>query len=251
MTDIGCSREINEDSIGYYPELNPQKGFFAIIADGMGGHQAGEVASQKTVEIIYKYYSQSKKKTTDALKQAFIQANNAIYQISLSDSNLKGMGTTATAIAIKQGLLYFAHVGDSRLYRLRNNELSLLSKDHTVVNNLLSMGLLTIEQAENHPDKNLITRAIGTKPSVEIDVFTKPLTIAIGDYYILCSDGLYDLVYDDEIKKAILASLTLNKAGNDLIELAKKRGGYDNISIIITSIKPIEKNKKTIPITRY
>jgi protein phosphatase len=241
LTDVGCYREHNEDCIVYIRPADASqliaKGLLAIVADGMGGHQAGEVASQMAVDIIRRhYYEQSQTKPLKALKQAFIDANRVIHQASTEELSLRGMGTTATALLLVGNQVYFAHVGDSRLYRLYEGELSLLTEDHTLIMEMLKSGLLSPEEARFHPHKNIITRALGTHPRVTIATSQALQPVRIGDHFILCSDGLYDLVEDDEIKMTVL-SATPAFACQQLITLARERGGYDNISVGILAVQ--------------
>jgi protein phosphatase len=213
------------------------QGLLAIVADGMGGHQAGEVASQMAVDIIRRrYYEQSQTKPLKALEQAFVDANRVIHQASTEELSLRGMGTTATALLLVGNQVYFAHVGDSRLYRLYEGELSLITEDHTLIMEMLKSGLLSPEEARFHPHKNIITRALGTHPRVTIATSQALQPVRIGDHFILCSDGLYDLVEDGEIKMTVL-SATPAFACQQLITLARERGGYDNISVGILAIQ--------------
>ena len=233
-SDVGCHRKNNEDRIFYVCPFDVnilnQKGLLAIVADGMGGHQAGEIASQMAIDEINKCYFQERSSVGMALKNAFYTANETIYSASLARSNLAGMGTTGTGLAIIENQLWFAHVGDSRLYRVRKGDIELLTEDHTLVRKWVVAGLINEEQARCHPKKNMITRSLGVKPTVDVDI-DGPRQVEIGDCYILCSDGLYDLVNDDEIEM-VVTELPIDQIPNHLIALAKERGGFDNISVI-------------------
>lgn len=254
LTDVGCYREHNEDCIVYIRPADDSQlkrsGVLAIVADGMGGHQAGEVASRIAVDVIRRsYYQQDQEDPSLALRKAFIEANQVIYTASTQELHLQGMGTTATALVLREGQVYVAHVGDSRLYRLYGDELLLLTEDHTMVMGMLKSGLITVEQARFHPNKNIITRALGTHPNVEVDIGQDLQPARVGDYFVLCSDGLYDLVADEEIKAIVVADFP-HVAGSQLIALAKKRGGYDNISVGILAIYAAGAITKATPETR-
>jgi serine/threonine protein phosphatase PrpC len=254
LSDAGCYREGNEDRVRYVEpadvHVRNSKGVLAIMADGMGGHQSGEIASTMAVDAIDKHYYASRRRSVSAaLKRAFAAANKLIYATAHEEPSLHGMGTTATALVIRKGLAYFAHVGDSRLYRLRNDQLSMLSEDHSFVNDLLKQGLISAADARHHPNRNIITRAIGTHPSVDVQLSAEELAVERGDRYVLCTDGLHDLVSDVEIRDILLTEPPY-EACNQLIGLAKQRGGYDNISVTILAIKAPGEAKKNTPPTR-
>lgn len=241
-TDVGCQRELNEDS-GLYirPEdstLLTTKGWLAIVADGMGGHAAGEVASNLAVDVIRRIYYEDYSDAYTALRKAFLEANRQIYESSLTDENLKGMGTTCTALALQNGSAVYIHVGDSRLYMVRGGDIYLMTQDHSAVMEMVKHGVISIDEARHHPDKNIILRALGNRPEIELAVGQKPFPAREGDCFILCSDGLYDLVEDQEIKRVVLAE-DPNSACETLIAMAKQRGGHDNITVAIISLKPI------------
>lgn len=251
-TDVGCTRLNNEDHIEIcFSDINRQK-VIGIVADGMGGHAAGETASQEAVQNIQSNYFA--KKYTDnpvrSLKNAVIKANTHIYQLALHDSKLSGMGTTVTALAIVNGFAYYAHVGDSRLYQLRNGVIQQLTHDHTLVAQMVIDGLITQEQAQSHPDRNILSRALGTQPNIEVDVVKSPIPIQIGDIFILCSDGLYDLVTDSEIAETV-NKYPPEEACHLLIEAARSAGGYDNISVIILAVQEKKAKSRKTPITKF
>lgn len=245
LSDVGCCREANQDQIKYVKPADPpvlkDKGVLAIVADGMGGHRGGEFASQMAVDIIHqRYYVQAQQDPPKSLKEAFMEANTSIYQRSVETPALSGMGTTATALVVLSNRMYLAHVGDSRLYRLRDGKLECLTEDHTMVMEMLKRGLITPEQARHHPDRYIVTRALGTHPDVE--VFSPEVAIPIqnDDYYVLCTDGLHDLVADEEITSTVTMRSPQDGCG-ELTALAKKRGGPDNISVGILAIRAVEK----------
>src|SRR5215210_5205659 len=241
QTDKGCVREINEDSGRMVrpadPALLAAKGLLVVVADGMGGHSAGEVASQMAADIVSRVYYDTKAEPSAALKRAVEEANRQIHQAAAEDEAKHGMGTTCTALALCNGRAYAAHVGDSRLYMLRGGRLYQLSEDHSAVNEMVKLGLITKEQARTHEDKNVILRALGTSPEVEVSVL-EPFGLREGDRYLLCSDGLHDLVLEDEIASILTKSEDIHAAGERLIEMAKERGGHDNITVGIIAIMP-------------
>ncbi len=241
QTDKGCVREINEDSGRLVrpadPRLLAEKGLLVVVADGMGGHSAGEVASQMAADVVSRAYYEAQAAPGEALRSAVEEANRLIHKAAAEDAAKHGMGTTCTALALCGGRAYAAHVGDSRLYMLREGRLYQLSEDHSAVNEMVKMGLITKEQARTHEDKNVILRALGTSPEVEVST-VEPLDVREGDQYLLCSDGLYDLVLDDEIAAALSESEDAHAAGERLIRTAKERGGHDNITVGIIAIRP-------------
>ncbi|MFL6332671.1 MAG: Stp1/IreP family PP2C-type Ser/Thr phosphatase [Pyrinomonadaceae bacterium] len=241
QTDKGCVREINEDSGRMVrpadPALLAAKGTLVVVADGMGGHSAGEVASQMAADIVSRVYYETRAEPGAALKQAVEEANRQIHEEAAADEAKHGMGTTCTALALCGGRAYAAHVGDSRLYMLRDRQLYQLSEDHSAVNEMVKLGIITKEQARTHEDKNVILRALGTVPEVEVAVL-EPFAVREGDRYLLCSDGLHDLVLEDEIASVLSESEDIHVAGERLIAMAKERGGHDNITVGIIAIMP-------------
>jgi protein phosphatase len=241
MTDIGCRRAANEDCGRFIrPEtdgLLARKGMLAIVADGMGGHAAGEIASRLAVDVISRVYYEASAEAGAALPHAFREANREIYQAARQDFKLSGMGTTCTALALHDGAAHCAQVGDSRLYLVRGGEIYLMTEDHSAVMDLVRRGLLSRAEARRHDDKNIILRALGTRPEVRVATWDEPFPVRAGDIFVLCSDGLSDLVEDEEIKQAVI-TLELEAAGQSLIALAKERGGHDNITIGLITLKP-------------
>ena len=241
QTDKGCVREINEDSGRMVRPADPQllasKGTLVVVADGMGGHSAGEVASQMAADVVTRLYYETRAEPSAALKRAVEEANRQIHRAAAEDEAKHGMGTTCTALALCGGRAYAAHVGDSRLYMLRAGRLYQLSEDHSAVNEMVKLGIITKEQARTHEDKNVILRALGTVPEVEVSVL-EPFAVREGDRYLLCSDGLHDLVLEDEIASILSESADIHAAGERLIALAKERGGHDNITVGIIAIMP-------------
>ncbi len=253
-SDPGCIREANEDSGGYVTPSGDAdgaaKGALFIVADGMGGHSAGEVASRIAVEYISRAYYDENEDARSALEQAFHGANRAIYETAQNDQRLQGMGTTCTALVVQNGSAISAHVGDSRIYLVRDEQIYLLTEDHSAVMEMVKRGLLSLEEARHHPDKNVILRAMGSHPEVEVTTWQEPFPVRVGDRFLLCSDGLYDLVGDEEIKYEVVANEP-HTACNNLIALAKERGGHDNITVVIVNLKaPGAAPRKSVPVTR-
>jgi protein phosphatase len=240
LSDVGCVRQVNEDRGSW---LHNEQGALLLVADGMGGHAAGEVASSLAVEVIRRAYAEADTAIEQTLERAFHAANREIYQAAGRDKTRQGMGTTCTALLLRDGLAYCAHVGDSRLYLVRNDEIYLMSEDHSAVMDLVRRGLLTLQTARHHEDKNVILRALGTQAKVEVSVWDKPFPVQAGDAFVLCSDGLYDLVEDDEIKQAVL-KLKPQPACEHLLALALQRGGHDNVTVGV--LKVVAKDLVTV-----
>jgi PPM family protein phosphatase len=240
LSDVGCVRELNEDSGACIqpdnPELRASKGSLILVADGMGGHSAGEVASRLAVDIITRIYYEDAGDPQSALKKAFREANREIHKAAEKDESKTGMGTTCTALVLQDGTAISAHVGDSRLYLVRRQAIYLMTEDHSAVMEMVKAGLITIEQARHHPDKNVILRALGSHPEVEVSSWNEPLPVRGGDKFVVCSDGLYDLVEDDEIKERV-AERDPHSACETLIGLARERGGYDNITVGVIAVE--------------
>ena len=234
LSNAGMARSTNEDRAAYViPNAHDARymhGSLAIVADGMGGHAAGEVASAIAVEVIARKYYETEGAAGEALEAGLQVANAAIYEAAAERADLSGMGTTCTALAIRDGMAYWAHVGDSRLYLLRDSTLQQLSEDQTLVMDLVRSGAITVEQARLSPEKNIILRALGTRPSVEIEVRRDGLPLQAGDCLLLCSDGLTDLV-DDEAIRRILSTNSPIDACEELIRWALHQGGDDNVTV--------------------
>ena len=230
-TDVGMVRDVNQDyvfasaaPVGKSPNL-------LVVADGMGGHQAGEYASRLAVESLVQTVTSGEENGPQAvLKQAILKANQAVYEAANSDSRYRGMGTTMVAAIVVDKTLYFANVGDSRLYVI-NKEIKQLSKDHSLVEEMVRLGGIRPEDAKHHPDKNVITRAIGVREKVEADFFEYRLKA--NDTLLLCTDGLHNMVEDEEILKIVKSSRDVVEAVERLIESAKDNGGNDNIGVVV------------------
>ena len=231
MTDIGRKREINQDYVFATDETIGNLPNLLVVADGMGGHRAGDFASRFTVEVLAEEVQNSKKTHPEQILGNAIQtANERLMEEAAKDSRLEGMGTTLVAATILDHVLYFANVGDSRLY-LINKEIRQLSKDHSMVEEMVRLGGLTEEEAKHHPDKNIITRAMGVKDKVEPDFFEYRLKG--GDTILMCSDGLTNMVDDDEIFQIVKSARDIVEAVETLIQRANENGGSDNIGIVL------------------
>ena len=222
-TDTGRQRQANEDSYYARPPL------FAV-ADGMGGAQAGEVASRIAARAFERGPRDSDASAEGQLEEIARKANREIHRLAQEDSSRAGMGTTLTAAMLRDDEVAFGHVGDSRAYLLRNGQLKRLTKDHSLVEELRRQGRLTEEQAEEHPQRSIITRALGPEPDVNVDTMTFPARD--GDVFLLCSDGLTTMVSDDEIQRILASSRSLRAAVNGLVDAANRGGGRDNITAI-------------------
>lgn len=229
LSDKGLVRSLNEDFADFYEDEFRN---IYVMADGMGGHNAGEVASRLAVETTIDYLRNQKnsEKSDEKLENAIKEANRVIYEKSKSDNALKGMGTTITACLVEDETLYVANVGDSSCFIIRQDNIIKVTKDHSLVQNLLDSGSITEEEALNHPNKNIITRALGTNENVDVDIFDFKLEGITK--IILCTDGLTNEVNKSEIYD-IVTQNDMETACRSLIELSKLKGGRDNISVII------------------
>jgi serine/threonine protein phosphatase PrpC len=241
LSHIGQVRQRNEDAMGYFEPAEPQvfdgKGSLFIVADGMGGHRGGEIASQLAVDtILDAYYASGESDPAKALDLAFKKANEAIIEKSQNDVSLYGMGTTCTALVVRKGEGFFAHVGDSRAYLFRGEELKQLTEDHSLVGEMVRSGILTDEEARTHPRRNVITRSIGTHEELAVEFSKVPLPLVDGDVFVLCSDGLTSLVGQGELK-AVLASNPPRAACEALVDLANEHGGKDNVTVQIVKFR--------------
>lgn len=238
ITDIGKVRDINEDNfcideseIGIY-----------LVADGMGGHKSGEVASSIAINIIRDHIKQyitdeyQEQMVKGVIFEAFNRANKEIYNRSTKDYDCEGMGTTVTMALIIEEKLYIGHIGDSRAYLLRKKELQQITEDHSLVAELVKNGSITEREAMKHPQKNIITRSLGTDESVQVDIFS--MGIKKGDILALCTDGLTNFVDKEELRKTLLESNDCYESCSTLVSLANQRGGYDNITVLVVKNQP-------------
>ena len=237
QSDIGCQRENNEDSLGYWePEDDQQfarKGRLAIVADGMGGYEGGQEASHLAVETVTSFYrEQDEENPQQILIEALQAAHERVREYGFAHPNLRGMGTTCTAIAVVGDVLHYVHVGDTRLYLVRGGQISQITRDHSYVGRLVESGVISREEAERHPQRNILTAALGTSADLIMESPGRPEPLQPGDVLVVCSDGLWGQVHDAEILQAV-DHKTPEAASRDLIQLARQRGGPDNITVQI------------------
>jgi serine/threonine protein phosphatase PrpC len=245
-TDIGRKRDHNEDSITV-PETGER---LAIVCDGMGGHASGEVASRLAVELIVDHFTETAKqqiltwpykvdrdmrKDVNRMITGIMLANLEIWERSQREPRFKGMGTTCVAMYFLDDHIIIGHVGDSRCYRARGTEFTQLTEDHSLINDYIRMKLVTPEEAEKWPHKNVIVRALGMKESVQVDIITQQPKV--GDTYLLCSDGLTGMIKDDQIQHVLMTEKDLDRAAARLIQAANEEGGVDNISCVLARVE--------------
>ncbi len=236
VTDTGLVRPLNEDSFLIHGFENGTPYGFCILADGMGGHNAGEVASAMATEIIANELSNSDINATQDdivanITASLDYANNEIYTKSVSNSANAGMGTTAVVIYLNGTTAYIANIGDSRAYLVENSGITQLTTDHSVVQKLVESGSITPEEARNHPEKNIITKALGTEPTEDYDIYE--FSVREGDKILLCSDGLSDMIDDTQINDILNSYPCPDEAASALIAAAKENGGRDNITVVL------------------
>ena len=229
-TDKGLVRKENEDAFCIEKDLA-----LLAIADGMGGHASGEVASKMAIEVL----TDSLKKEGEPLPQRLYSgiklANRTIYEAAQSRAELNGMGTTLTALQLDGNRLNIAHVGDSRAYLIRGGVIEQITDDHTIVSEEVAQGRMTREEAARSDMRNILSRALGIGPEVEVDI--EELTVSEGDQFVLCSDGLSELVSEDEILLEVRSSKGPEIACGELVNLANQRGGNDNITVIVAHLR--------------
>jgi serine/threonine protein phosphatase PrpC len=242
-THPGRVRTNNEDAHGRFEPAEEkgrdQIGWLFVVADGMGGHRGGEIASSLAVSTIRsEYCADTGASRSAALKSAMQRANRLILEESISDATLTGMGTTCTAMAIQGGFAHFVHVGDSRAYVLREGELVQLTQDHSLVAEMVRSGILSDEDARIHPKRNVITRSLGVQPTVTADTPFTPFKLEKDDIFMLCSDGLTSMVGDEEIARE-LKNNPPDAACTSLVDLANRCGGKDNITLVVVKIAEV------------
>ena len=237
LTNMGVRRNTNQDyayvseqNVGNLPNI-------LIVADGMGGHKAGEVASEQAVNAVLESIKQneSKDKIT-IIEEAIFAANNKVLDMATSDEKFKGMGTTLVVATLENDILYVANVGDSRLYLINDNDIRQITRDHSLVQEMVSLGELDKESARTHSRKNVITRAIGVDTKIIADFFE--VDIAENTKILLCSDGLSNMVEDSQINKIIeeCSAKTLEDTVHKLIDAANENGGLDNIAVVLAQV---------------
>lgn len=232
MTNIGRRREMNQDymftsetAVGKLPNL-------FLVADGMGGHKAGEYASKFTVDKIVEIISNSgQEEPVAAMKEAVTGANRLLMEEANADSSKTGMGTTVVAATVIGDRLHVANVGDSRLYIINHEAIRQITRDHSLVEEMVRLGEMDKEDAKDHPDKNIITRAVGVVPEVSVDFFE--VELSAGDIILMCSDGLTNMIDDEDIKKIVLGQRDIVEKAEKLVDTANENGGKDNITVVL------------------
>ncbi|MFN8512107.1 MAG: PP2C family serine/threonine-protein phosphatase [Chloroflexia bacterium] len=257
LTDVGMQRSVNQDTlgnrVGQHAAQAPTLGLLYAVADGMGGHARGEVASALAIQHLFaRYYStEAGEDPRRGLERVLLETNAAVHQAG-RDAGGASMGTTLTLALLRDGALYVGNIGDSRTYRVRNGQIEQLTHDHSLIGEQVRSGLLTENQARQSSIRNVITRAVGYREEVEPDVFTYP--VMVGDIVLLCSDGLHSMVDSQELAQH-LSTQPLGVAVPALIELAKQRGGPDNITALavrIDGLAPAARSREdavTVPMT--
>ena len=238
LTDIGLVREKNEDVFA----ICEQDRIF-VLADGMGGHRAGDVAAKAAVhgicailkDILVSHKGESTRLFAEELKKAFEEVNRITYRMGQQDPYLKGMGTTLLCVMLVGDHAILGHVGDSRIYRFRNKKLAQMTEDHSLMRELIDMGQLDKTEAEGFMYKNILTRAVGTEPGVEASIQIEKLHS--NDIYLLCSDGLTDHLSQDDLEAIFIAEKTPEKIGKQCVKIAKERGGHDNITLLLVQVE--------------
>ncbi|MHB1001229.1 MAG: Stp1/IreP family PP2C-type Ser/Thr phosphatase [Armatimonadota bacterium] len=251
-TDLGLIRENNEDKFDFFEpeelEILALKGCLYAVADGMGGHASGQIASELALKTIIKtYYGDTGEDVGASLKESFNRANSYIYDAAQMVKERNGMGTTCTALVLRDDQMFLAHVGDSRLYLIREGSIRRVSEDHSWVAEQVKRGALTEEEAHMSPFRNVITRSLGAAPDVETDISVEP--ILKSDIFVLCSDGLSGYVRDEEILD-LVTNWSPAVAALKLIDRANENGGGDNITAVIISVRDIQKGGGCGPLQR-
>jgi PPM family protein phosphatase len=242
LTDVGCQRENNEDSYLYWEPASDEefqrKGRLAVIADGMGGHEGGQEASRLAVETVREVYDRAFHDDPQAaLVESFTAAHARIQDFAERHPAFHGMGTTCTALVLRGRQLYFAHVGDSRLYLVRAARILRLTRDHSYVSRLVESGIVRAEDAEKHPQRHILTAALGAGREVAVDAAEQGLTLQDGDDLLLCTDGLWSVVTEEELETAVSANAPAECCSR-LVTLARQRGGPDNITLQVLRVGP-------------
>lgn len=229
-SDVGI-RDLNEDSCGYARNL-------FVVADGMGGAKAGEVASAVAVQSLMKLAGQDGP-FGDQLRQAIDEANTTIYRLAHENESYSGMGTTVTILKILDGVAYVAHVGDSRAYLWRDSELRLLTDDHTLVAEMVRGGGLTEDEARRHPQRHLLTRALGTEPGVKPEI--QEMAVSPGDTFLLCTDGLSGVLHLPDMASILKRDASAQQTAEELVRSALMAGGQDNASVIVVKVTRVQR----------
>ena len=246
ITDIGNVRKENEDN--FLIENFQCKGnncLLIAVADGVGGAKAGGTASKIAIDTVKEVLFDMQKVTTDVLKTSIGIANKNIFEMSLKDENYRGMATTFTAIVFTEDTFILGHVGDSRMYIVRDDNIKLLTEDHTVVSRLFKDGVIAEEDMKNHPQRNVLSNALGIQDEISIDI--SQYKIYENDVYVICTDGLYKYIDDNEIKDTV-KNIPLENLTEYFVSKAKERGGDDNISVVVVKVVSSLDERETVKI---
>lgn len=242
-SDIGRKRIVNEDRVAFLE--HPDNFKLAILADGMGGHNAGDVASEMAIEEMTTYFlntAATQLSSTEEKKQWMLEGikimNEKIHKHSLTNEGCQGMGTTLIAVLIEGNQCLIGHIGDSRLYYFTPQNVTLITRDHSYVNILVEYGEISEEEAANHPQKNFIVKSLGTESTIDPDFYE--LTLEQSAYVLICSDGLSNKITTDEMAAILTLPMSLDEKGKKLVQLANDSGGEDNISVILLSVNDKE-----------
>lgn len=236
-TDIGRKRSSNQDSICLYPQKN-----LFVVADGMGGHNGGDIASQMSVKLLPEFIESNAQLTNEELlKESINHVNQSIFEHGQSNEKLKGMGTTITGLMFNGGQILIANVGDSRIYMIHKKKLFQMTRDHSLIQEKINLGMYTRDEANLDPQKNVILRTVGFEPNIEIDIYN--YKVSKNDIFLLCSDGLHGMVSDEDILYIVNREIPnaqnattqdLERTVKLLINQANENGGKDNVSVIMT-----------------
>jgi serine/threonine protein phosphatase PrpC len=240
LSDVGCQRENNEDSYLYWEpggeEEFQRKGRLAVIADGMGGHEGGQEASRMAVDTVREVYDHAfRDDPQSALVESFAAAHARIQDFAEQHPLFHGMGTTCTALVVRGHQLYFAHVGDSRLYLVRSARILRLTRDHSYVGRLVESGIVRAQDAEKHPQRHILTAALGAGRDVAVDGAQQGVALQDGDNLLLCTDGLWSVVTEEELETAVSGNAPAECCAT-LVKLARQRGGPDNITLQVLRV---------------
>ena len=240
LTDVGCQRSNNEDACLYWEpdsvEGYGRKGRLAVVADGMGGYEGGQEASRLAVETVRQVYDSAVNQDPQrALAQGLQVAHENIQRYAAEHPELQGMGTTCTALSIVDRQLYFAHVGDSRLYLVRSDTISRLTRDHSYVSRLVESGVVRSEDAESHPQRHILTAALGSGREVAPDFPERPILLQPNDRLILCTDGLWSVVGEQDLARTVRTNPPAESC-LALVKMALERGGPDNVTVLVLQV---------------
>ena len=242
-TDIGHVRKQNEDAMGYYETSN---GYVFVVCDGMGGAAGGATAARMAVNSIKVFFQhQYYPSPQEAIQQSIQYANQQIFQAAQNAPGMQGMGTTCVLVLVRNDQLFYGHVGDSRLYHLSQEKISRVTKDHSFVQALVDQGVITDDEAETHPRRNELLRALGTQPIVEIDVASSPIIPDRNDIFLLCTDGLNGLVHDKNIESTLNSPIDVEHKAIKLVQMANNLGGYDNTTVQLIEFYNVPTKRKS------